>query len=255
LLALLVLLVGLLVYIYMFLPTRGQGSASSRVIDPQVALVVAQFGKNMQYVPLQAPARDVRSAVDANYGAYVTPELISVWKADTKHVPGRLTSSPWPDRIEIQSVDPQADGSYIVRGVVVEVTSSEVESGGIAGTYPVTLRLARHERQWLIMQFEAGAYSVIPHEVILRGTYTCLPHLDTSGPQTMECALGIKSDESDRYYALDTSLVQSGGMMMLPTGTHMSVSGILTPVEMLSSIQKYDIAGIIRVTNILEPIR
>lgn len=164
LVALLVLLVGLLVYIYMFLPTHGSGTVSSRVIDPRVALAVAQFGKNMQYVPLQAPAGDIRAAVDANYAAYVTPELISVWKADTEHVPGRRTSSPWPDRIEIQSVDPQTDGSYIVHGVVIEVTSNEVEHGGIAGMYPVMLRLARHEKQWSIMQFERGAYAVITEQ-------------------------------------------------------------------------------------------
>lgn len=37
--------------------------------------------------------------------------------------------------------------------------------------------------------------------VVVEGTALCLPHKDTSGPQTMECALGIK-DEKGQYYAL-----------------------------------------------------
>lgn len=37
--------------------------------------------------------------------------------------------------------------------------------------------------------------------ITVKGTTTCLPHKDTSGPQTMECAYGIK-DEKGRYYAL-----------------------------------------------------
>jgi hypothetical protein len=125
-------------------------------IDPQVALVITQFGKSMRYVTLTAPALDIRDSVAKYYAPYVTPELLSVWRANPRKVPGRSSSSPWPDRIEIHSVEPQGDGSYIVRGIVIEVTSSELVNGGIAGAYPVTMRLARHDKNWLIMQFEKG---------------------------------------------------------------------------------------------------
>lgn len=48
-------------------------------------------------------------------------------------------------------------------------------------------------------------------EVSLRGTSVCLPHLDTSGPQTMECAIGLKTEDGT-YYALagQSSATMSG---------------------------------------------
>ena len=77
----------------------------------------------------------------------------------------------------------------------------------------------------------------------------CLPHRDTTGPQTMECAFGIAVDQSDGHYAVDTSLM-SQYPVDYPTGTKVRVSGVVTPSEQLSSIQKYNIDGIIRATTI-----
>ncbi|MFA7310185.1 MAG: hypothetical protein WC050_04765 [Candidatus Paceibacterota bacterium] len=231
-------------------------SASSQPIDPQVALTVAQFGKQLQKVPLLGSPETTRVTMESSYGPYVTTELLSVWEANPQNAPGRLTSSPWPDRIEILSVDPQADDSYVVHGMVIEVTSNEIEHGGIAAMYPITLRLARHDAKWLIMQFERGPYSPDLGEVMVRGTYECLPHRDTSGPQTDECALGLQKDDSSTHYALDMGLVRSTVPGAIAAGTHMSVSGQLVPIETLSSDwwTKYDVEGIIRVTNILEPV-
>lgn len=44
---------------------------------------------------------------------------------------------------------------------------------------------------------------VIPDEgsVSIKGTTLCLPHKDTSGPQTLECAYGLK-DKEGQYYAI-----------------------------------------------------
>jgi hypothetical protein len=38
------------------------------------------------------------------------------------------------------------------------------------------------------------------------GTYVCLPHRDTSGPTTLECAFGLQTDDGS-YYALDMTAV------------------------------------------------
>jgi len=35
----------------------------------------------------------------------------------------------------------------------------------------------------------------------ISGELACLPHKDTSGPQTLECAYGLRTDDN-RYYAL-----------------------------------------------------
>lgn len=44
---------------------------------------------------------------------------------------------------------------------------------------------------------------VVPDEgsISIKGTTLCLPHKDTSGPQTLECAYGLK-DEKGQYYAI-----------------------------------------------------
>ena len=85
-------------------------------------------------------------------------------------------------------------------------------------------------------------------DVTIEGTYICLPHKDTTGPQTMECATGIHAtDESN--YALDASGI--GYIMGVGTGSEISVSGTLVPIEMISSDhwQTYDIKGIIQVAS------
>jgi len=83
------------------------------------------------------------------------------------------------------------------------------------------------------------------YEATLIGVSTCLPHRDQSGPQTLECAFGIKTDEGD-YYGLDMSDIV--GDYQSYEG-YISVHGILTPIENLSSDvwQKYDVKGIMKV--------
>lgn len=80
----------------------------------------------------------------------------------------------------------------------------------------------------------------------LSGEYVCLPHKNTEGTQTMECAFGIKT-ASGSYYALDTTNLMDTTIMTLPTNTKINVDGLLTPIQMLSSNQwqKYNIQGII----------
>ena len=83
----------------------------------------------------------------------------------------------------------------------------------------------------------------------LSGEVVCLPHADTDGPQTMECAYGLKT-ESGEYYALDLALM-SQQHAPLETGERISANGLITPVEMLSSDhwKKYAIEGIFSVTD------
>lgn len=92
---------------------------------------------------------------------------------------------------------------------------------------------------------------VAPQRVTLTGEYTCLPHRDTGGPQTMECALGMKADDGN-YYGLDFNFLETG-VPALATGDRFSARGLVTPVEMLSTDhwQKYQMKGIFSVTDSL----
>ena len=83
----------------------------------------------------------------------------------------------------------------------------------------------------------------------LTGEYVCLPHKNSSGPQTLECALGIKAD-SGLYYALDMQgRLGSGNYINDPVGSRIKVSGTLVPIEAISSDhwQIYNIKGIMQV--------
>lgn len=83
----------------------------------------------------------------------------------------------------------------------------------------------------------------------LSGEVVCLPHADTSGPQTMECAYGLKTDAGE-YYALDLATM-SQEHPPLETGERISANGLITPIEMLSSDywRVYAIEGIFSVTD------
>jgi len=88
-----------------------------------------------------------------------------------------------------------------------------------------------------------------PYRGTLTGTQVCLPHKNTSGPQTLECAIGMKTD-SGEYYALDFS-VMSQIPPNIPGGARFTATGLITPIENLSSDhwQKYSVQGIFSVTD------
>ena len=70
-----------------------------------------------------------------NYGDYVVEELIDKWLENLDQAPGRLLSSPWPEKIEIINLEKVSDTEFVVEGKIVEVTSVEGEEI----TRPITL--------------------------------------------------------------------------------------------------------------------
>lgn len=92
-----------------------------------------------------------------------------------------------------------------------------------------------------------------PKNVTLSGTYVCLPHADTTGPQTEECAFGIKTDEGD-YYAVNFG-ASADAMAQFQSGAHITAEGFIVIREALSSDQwaKYNMKGIFTITNRLNP--
>jgi hypothetical protein len=88
-----------------------------------------------------------------------------------------------------------------------------------------------------------------PYRATLVGEYLCLPHTTTSGPQTLECALGMRTDDG-RYYAVDFGTL-SQNQASLSTGDRFSASGTVTPVQRLNTDQwrRYPIIGIFSVTD------
>ncbi len=229
------------------------GSQPVSNIEQQIVeSAVKGFGSRLKSVSLLSPSDVLATSMDKEYGDFVSKELISEWKKDPSAAIGRNVSSPWPEEIRVVTIDQLSYDKYSVTGNVVEVNSDYLQTGEIASVYPVKIQLEKKGGKWLITQLAKGAYSTIPEKTTLKGVYTCLPHRESKGPQTTECALGIKTDNGV-YYAMDTNLIQSKNILSsLTTGDRIQIDGPIVPVEQLNSDswQKYDIHGIISVTGI-----
>ncbi len=86
----------------------------------------------------------------------------------------------------------------------------------------------------------------------LSGEFVCLPRVDTTGPQTDECAFGIKTDVGE-YYAVDFALMSQEAPQLTP-GERFTANGTITPIELLSTDhwRKYPVVGIFSVTDSVE---
>lgn len=101
-----------------------------------------------------------------------------------------------------------------------------------------------------IYEEKQGAGEIVePYRATLTGEYVCLPHVDQTGPQTTECANGIKTDVGE-YYAVDLNQMPEL-VTELKLGERFTANGVITPIERLSSDhwQKYPIVGIFSVTD------
>jgi len=112
--------------------------------------MVEAFGGKLQMVSLQAPKDIVKKSIQDSYSEFVSPELLEKWLGDPGTAPGRLLSSPWPDRIEIQSIDNLGNNAYRIKGEIIEITSVEKVSGGAASKLPVTIVVKKIGGQLLI---------------------------------------------------------------------------------------------------------
>ena len=93
--------------------------------------------------------------------------------------------------------------------------------------------------------------SEAPRQVTLSGTSVCLPHRDTSGFHTMECAYGLKTADGS-HYALDLSVPRQNFFMDFPTHEEVTLKGTLVPLKDIDerTWDTYDIVGQLRVTSI-----
>ena len=84
--------------------------------------------------------------------------------------------------------------------------------------------------------------SAQPEQVSVSGTLACLPHKNTSGPQTTECAIGLRTDDG-RYYGLQELSTKDSQTSF---NTRVYVSGVSQPP---TADTKYDVVGTIKVST------
>lgn len=118
--------------------------------EAAVKSLVEAFGGKLQAVSLLAPEDIVKKSIEENYRIYITPGLLDEWLSQPQNAPGRLTSSPWPDRIGILSIQKLNEEGYEVTGDIIEITSAEKETGGIAARRPIIVEVIKTDGNWFI---------------------------------------------------------------------------------------------------------
>jgi uncharacterized protein YlzI (FlbEa/FlbD family) len=120
----------------------------SQLEETAVKSLVVNFGHALKNVSLLSPTAS--QDIEVNYKDYVAPELIAQWKADPSKALGRLTSSPWPDSIEIAGIVKIGHGVYEIFGKIIDMTST-----GMAGSRPIDFNVTKinagnFDNRWLI---------------------------------------------------------------------------------------------------------
>jgi hypothetical protein len=141
----------------LFLGFRGMQTNT----DKEKAIVqeiVFNFGSKLKNVSLLAPEDNLKESILDNYNDYVDPVLLNSWLDNTAEAPGRLTSSPWPEKIDISEIKKIGSRSYKISGDIIEVTNIELERGGFAAKKPITLSVAEKNGKWVITNILIGEY-------------------------------------------------------------------------------------------------
>jgi len=115
-----------------------------------VKSLITNFGEKLKMVSILAPEDILMKSIEENYSEYISTNLLEKWKQDPKSAPGRLTSSPWPDRIEILDLEKVSENEYEVTGEIVEVTSTDQSNGKATSKIPVVLKVINDNGKWVI---------------------------------------------------------------------------------------------------------
>lgn len=143
------------VYIYAQNGRHGSYVAPFRSEEGQVEAVIEKFGEHLKNVSLVADPDTVASAIEREYSPYVTEALIDRWLKDPLHAPGRETSSPWPERIEIVSMEKVGD-YYEVVAKVISMTSVEKARGGYYDSSLVYITVANTNGAWRVGEYQTS---------------------------------------------------------------------------------------------------
>lgn len=127
--------------------------ANSDKNDEETVLgVVEKFGSSLQKVSLLGPDEELEKSMQENYGEYVSPELIKQWLMDPLKAPGRLNSSPWPERIDIITTEELSENAFAVSGVIIEIANIDE----IVSKIPIELVVEKVGERWLINDVALG---------------------------------------------------------------------------------------------------
>lgn len=112
---------------------------------------IEKFGQALKNVSLLSPQS--AQEIEQNYGDLASPDLIKEWQTDPSSAPGRLTSSPSPDRIEVISIKKTEQEKYLADGEIVEIANGITPEEKFEKRTPVEIIVSRVGARWLITDF------------------------------------------------------------------------------------------------------
>jgi hypothetical protein len=135
------------------------GQAPTAVSHPAdqkqaVTTVVTEFGRRFRMVAVLAPKELVAKAMDEAYSDLVSADLLATWKDNPENAPGKRTSSPSPERIDISSIRAKGHDAYVVKGKVILLTAQERREGGVFQANPVTMTVSQQNGKWVITAYK-----------------------------------------------------------------------------------------------------
>ena len=139
LIVILIVALGISVYFWLKPNTKENHQAD----EIAVKNVVIGFGRVLKNVSLLSPT--AAEDIEANYKDFLDFALLTQWKADPSKALGRQTSSPWPESIEVGSINKFGSGAYDVNGKIIDMTST-----GMAGSRTVQIGVVKFGNRWLI---------------------------------------------------------------------------------------------------------
>jgi hypothetical protein len=143
-----------LVTLHAPMPASAQTPVSVSTRDREaVTMVVTEFGKRLRMVAVLAPKEAAAKAMEEAYSGLVAPDLLAAWKQDPKRAPGKRTSSPSPERIDISAIKAKGQGAYAVAGKVILLTAQERRQGGVFQANPVAMTVAQRHGKWVISAY------------------------------------------------------------------------------------------------------
>ncbi len=110
----------------------------------QITEFINNFSQNLKNVSLTSPQNVVKSEIQKAYSRYLDKKLLKEWEQNPKKALGRITSSPWPDTIEIDKIKKVGGSRFLVFGKIIYVTSG---NGDLQPAYyePVEITIAEEK--------------------------------------------------------------------------------------------------------------
>ena len=138
----------------------GENKIMSKSERAEVTALVENFGSKMKDVSLSSPKNIIISEMKSAYSPFISKSLMDSWEQDPSEIIGRLTSSPWPEKIEIDSIEKLDKYKIDVKGKIVYVASGNgklVETGKTP--IELTIRKVPQTKEFQIDRIRYGEYS------------------------------------------------------------------------------------------------